>query len=258
MLAAVGQKAIRGLLFFAELTRLVARAFRDLLGLDARRARPVLRVYLKQVYFTGVEALAVIVALFLIIGVVIITQIISLAGVGSAGLTGKVLVWIVVRELGPLLTAVVLIARSGTAIAAELASMKINGELDVLESLDIPVSQYLIMPRIFGVTTAILVLTLYAEAVAIAGGFLTASLVWNISLEQFSQGILPLLTPAQIGVSFFKSFCFGLFVSAACCRQGLSVGESATQIPQAATNGVMQSLFLVFLLDAVIMGVTLS
>lgn len=258
MLAALGRKATRGLVFFAELMRLIAHAFGDLAGLDSRKARPAFRVYLKQVYFTGLEALAIIVFLFLLIGIVTIAQIIGLAGVGSAALTGKVLVWIVVREIGPLLTAVIVIARSGTAIAAELASMKIGGELDILESLGIPPRQYLIMPRIFGVTTAFLVLTLYAEIVSIVGGFLTASLVWNVSLEQFSQGILALLTPAQIGVSLLKSLCFGLFVSAACCRQGLSVGESATQIPQAATKGVMQSLFLVFLLDVAIMAVTIS
>lgn len=258
MLAAAGRHATRGVLFFAELSWLIVQAFRDLLALDSRKARAVARVYLKQVYFTGLEALAVIATLFLLIGVVVIAQIIGLAGIGSAGLTGKVLVWIVIRELGPLLTAVIVIARSGTAIAAELASMKINGELDTLESLGVPAAQYLIMPRIFGATTAFLVLTLYAEVVSIVGGFLTASLVWNISLEQFSQGILPLLTPKQIGVSFLKSFFFGLFVAAACCRQGLGVGESATQIPQAATKGVMQSLFLVFFLDVVIMAATLS
>ncbi len=258
MLAALGRKATRGLVYFAELLRLVAHAFRDLLGLDARSARPVFRVYLKQVYFTGLEALTIIVFLFLLIGIVTIAQIIGLAGVGSAALTGRVLVCIVVREIGPLLTAVIVIARSGTAIAAELAAMKIAGELDVLESLGVPAAQYLIMPRVFGVTTAFLVLTLYAEVVSIVGGFLTASLVWNVSFEQFSPGILALLTPGQIGISFLKSVCFGLFVSAACCLQGLSVGESATQIPQAATKGVMHSLFLVFLLDAAIMALTIA
>jgi phospholipid/cholesterol/gamma-HCH transport system permease protein len=167
-------------------------------------------------------------------------------------------VWIVVRELGPLLTAVIVIARSGTAIATELATMKINGEIDVLESLGIPAARYLILPRIFGVTTAIMVLTLYAEVVSVMGGFLIASLAWGISLEQYNQGIVPFLTLREIGVSFLKSFFFGLFVSAVCCRQGLSVSKSLTQVPQAATKGVMQSLLLVFLLDAVIMAATLS
>jgi phospholipid/cholesterol/gamma-HCH transport system permease protein len=258
MLAAVGRQATRGLLFLGEISLLIFQAFRESLTVFRRGVRPVFRVYLKQVYFTGVEALAIVVALFLIIAIVIITQIISFAGVGSAPLTGKVLAWIVVRELGPLLTAVIVIARSGAAIAAEMATMKLNGEIDVLDSLGIPPARYLILPRIFGVTTAILVLTLYAEVVAVAGGFLAASLGWGIPLEKYNQGIIPFLTLREIGVSFLKSLIFGLFVSATCCRQGLSVRESLTQVPQAATKGVMRSLLLVFLLDVVILAATRS
>ena len=252
MLAAAGRQATRGLLFVGELSMLLFRAFRESLSVVRHGFRPVLRVYLKQVYFTGVQALAIILFLFLLIGALIVTQMTSLAGAGSAPLTGKVLVWIVVRELGPLLTAVIVIARSGTAIATELATMKINGEIDVLESLGIPAMRYLILPRILGVTTAVLVLTLYAETVSVAGGFLTASLAWGVPLEQYNQGIVPFLTVREIGISFFKSLVFGLLVSTVCCRQGLSVGESLTQVPQAGTKGVMQSLLLVFLLDVAI------
>jgi phospholipid/cholesterol/gamma-HCH transport system permease protein len=258
MFAATGRHATEALLYLGRLFLLLSRAFGESLAVVRRGLRPVFRVYLKQVYFTGVQALAVIVVLFLLIGILVITQIISLAGTGSAPLTGKILVWIVVRELGPLLTAVIVIARSGTAIAAELATMKINGEIDVLESLGIPASRYLILPRVHGVTTAVLVLTLYAEVVSVAGGFLAASLVWGISLEQFNQGILPFLTLREIGVSFLKSFIFGLLTAAACCREGLAVGESLTEVPQAATKGVMRSLLLVFLTDVIVTSMTLS
>jgi phospholipid/cholesterol/gamma-HCH transport system permease protein len=257
MLAAAGRQATRGLLFLGDLSVLLVRALREIPGVFLHGLRPVFRVYLKQVYFTGLEALTIIITLFLLIGIVIVTQFISLAGVGSAPLTGKVLVWIVVRELGPLLTAVIVVARSGSAIATELATMKIGGELDVLESLGIPPLRYLILPRIAGVTTAVMVLTLYAEIVSVAGGFLAASLAWGVSLEQYTQGIIPFLTFREIGVSILKSFVFGIFVSGACCRQGISVGESLTQIPQAATKGVMRSLLLVFLHDVIITAATL-
>lgn len=258
MLATTGRTATRILVFLGDISLLVVRAFREALGFYRRGFRPVSRVYLKQVYFTGVEALGIIVTLFLLIGILIITQIISFAGVGSAPLTGKVLVWIVVRELGPLLTAVIVIARSGTAIATELATMKLGGEIDVLESLGIPSGRYLIMPRILGVATAVVILTLYAEVVSVAGGFLAASVAWGIPLDQYNQGIIPFLTPGEIGVSAFKGFTFGLIIAAVCCRQGLSVEESLTQVPQAATKGVMRSLLLVFLQNAVVTAAILS
>jgi phospholipid/cholesterol/gamma-HCH transport system permease protein len=257
MLASTGHKAIQLFLFLRDIAVLIFRAFRDAIGVLRHGLRPSLRVFLKQVYFTGVEAFGVVVALFLLIGILIISQIISFAGAGSAPLTGKVLVWIVVRELGPLLTAVIVIARSGTAIATELATMKLGGELDVLEALGIPCARYLVMPRILGVATAVLVLTVYAEVVSVGGGILAASLVWRISFDLFHQGIVPFLTFREIGISAFKSLAFGLLVSAVCCRQGLSVGESLTEVPQAATKGVMRSLLLVFLSDAVITAATL-
>lgn len=115
MLAATGRTATQILVFLGDISLLVVQAFRESLGFFRPGFRPVSQVYLKQVYFTGVEALGVIVTLFLLIGILIITQIISFAGVGSAPLTGKVLVWIVVRELGPLLTAVIVIAQIGRA-----------------------------------------------------------------------------------------------------------------------------------------------
>src|SRR5665647_1065951 len=220
--------------------------------------RPISQVFLKQVYFTGFESLKIVIIISLAIGTVLIAQIISLVGAGNESLIGKVLVWVVIRELGPLLTAVIVIARSGTAIATELGFMKINGEIDSIESLGIPVQQYLVMPRIFGVTSAVIILTIYFEIFSILGGFFVASVGWHVSFEKFSQGILATLTVWELSLSVVKSLFFGLFLSAACCRHGLGVGKSMTQVPQAATRGVMQSLFLIFILDGIITFVSLA
>jgi phospholipid/cholesterol/gamma-HCH transport system permease protein len=234
------------------LLAMISKAGKDFISALHYGRRPIIMVYLKQVYFTGLEALKIIMIISLTIGTIIITQIINLAGTGNEALTGKVLIWVVIRELGPLLTAIIVVARSGTAIATELGAMKINGEIESIEALGISAEKYLIMPRIFGVATAVVILTLYFEIIAILGGFLVASLGWNIHFEQFSRGVLASLTIKEIAFSVIKSVCFGLFLTAACCKQGLGVGKSATQIPQAGTKGVMQSLFLVFTLDGVI------
>ena len=191
MLTAIGRRAIDALVFLGEISLIVGRSFLELPGFFRSGFRPVGRVLLKQVLFTGVQAWAVIVVLFFLIGALVISQIIGFAGAEGAPLTGKVLVWVVVRELGPLFTAVIVIARSGAAIAAELASMKIDGELGVLEAMGIPVARYLVMPRVLGVAAAVAVLALYAEVVAIAGGFLVGSMAWGISFGQYSQGIVP-------------------------------------------------------------------
>lgn len=252
MLNALADQLITLIVFLYDLTEMIVIAFANGASTLRRGVRPVFNVYLRQVYFTGLEAFRIILVISLIIGTVVITQIISIAGAGSESLTGKVIVWIVVRELAPLLTAIIVIARSGTAIAAELSQMKIGGEIDYLESLGIPAANYLIMPRIFGLTTAILILTVYFEIAALLGGFLVASLGWHVPWEQYSQGVFSVLTISELAASLVKSALFGLFVAAICCRQGLSVGRSVTQIPQAATRAVMQSLFFLFVIDGIV------
>lgn len=252
MLTAIGRKVIDLLAFLGEVVLIVFRSFLELPGFFRIDFRPVTRVLLKQILFTGVHAWTVVAVLFFLIGALVITQIIGFAGAEGASLIGKVLAWIVIREIGPLLTAVIVIARSGAAIATELASMKINGELWALEAMGISADRYLVMSRVMGVAVSVAMLALYAEIVAIIGGFLVGSLVWKIPFAEFLQGLAPLSTLYGILFSFLKSFLFGLVIAAVCCRQGLSVEESATHIPVAAATGVMRSLLMIFLLDAVI------
>lgn len=216
------------------------------------RNRPVRSVLLKQIYFTGFESVGLILIVAMAIGTVIITQIIGLVGSGNEVLIGKVLIWTVVRELGPLLTALIVIARSGAAIATELGTMQVGGEVETLEILGIQPEVYLVMPRIVGLTISLLVLTVYFEIGAILGGFMVASVGWQVSFAQFAEGVYAAFSFSEIMVSTCKSLLFGLLIASTCCGQGLSVSGSSTQIPQAATRGVLQSLFLIVAADVVV------
>ena len=252
MFVLLGRWIVEKGLSLAQMLHLLAETARACPALLRQRPAPLAQVLLKQIYFTGFESLKVILPISMAIGTVILAQIMGLVGAGNESLSAKVLVWTVVRELGPLLTALIVIARSGAAIATELGSMKLNGELEALEALGIPIVDYLIVPRILGVTLSVFVLTVYFEIGAILGGFLVASFGWSMPFDQFSQGIYTALTLSQLAVSAVKGLVFGLMLSAACCQQGLAVGRSATMVPQAATKGVMHSLFLVFFLDGII------
>jgi phospholipid/cholesterol/gamma-HCH transport system permease protein len=251
MIAFLGRWIINRFSIIVAIVLTIVQAFRDYLA-SFRQGRAVIRmVFYKQVYFTGLEGSGIIVSIAVILGTVIIAQVVSLVG-DNGSLTGKILVWVVLRELAPLLTAVIVIARSGTAIAAELGTMKINGEIEDIEILGIPAQQYLILPRVFGVTTSVVILTVYFVLTAFIGSFIIASIGWHLPYDQFIQGILSSLGMKEVVVLFTKSLLFGLFVSSTCCCYGLSVGRSATEIPQAATRAVMTSLFTVFLLDGMI------
>jgi phospholipid/cholesterol/gamma-HCH transport system permease protein len=247
----LGRWSLMRLSLVSEILSLLGQAFKNIIPALRHGNAAIRKVLFKQIYFTGLEASGIIVTIAVILGAVIITQVVSLVG-NNGSLTGKILVWVVLRELAPLLTAIIVVARSGTAIAAELGSMKINGEIEAIEMLGIPSDRYLILPRIMGVTISVVILTFYFVLSSCLASFLIASFVWHIPYQQFVQGIMQSLGTTEVIVLFSKSLVFGLCISATCCCFGLSVGRSATEIPQAATKAVMTSLFAVFFLDALI------
>jgi phospholipid/cholesterol/gamma-HCH transport system permease protein len=251
MYIALGRWSILRLSVAADICATIGTALKNALLMLLHGNKAIRTVLLKQIYFTGLEAFGIIVTIAILLGTVVITQVVSLVGANGA-LTGKILVWVVLRELAPLLTAIVVIARSGTAIAAELGNMKINGEINALEMMGIPAERYLLLPRIVGVTSSLVILTIYFVMTSFGSSFIVAFLGWHISLEQFVQGILSALSGKDILVLLCKSTLFGLCISSTCCRYGLSVGRSVTEIPQAATKAVMTSLTVVFVLDGVL------
>jgi phospholipid/cholesterol/gamma-HCH transport system permease protein len=251
MTLAIGRWTLIRLSIIMDIISMVFTGLKNLLPALRRNNRAVRTVLLKQLYFTGLEASGIVVTVAAILGTVVITQVVGLVG-SNGSLTGKILVWVVLRELAPLLTAIVVIARSGTAIAAELGSMKINGEIDALEMMGIPTQQYLLLPRIAGVTCSLVILTIYFVMASFVTSFVVASVGWHISFEQFNQGILSALGVKDLVLLFAKSTLFGLCISATCCSYGLSVGRSLTEIPQAATRAVMTSLIVIFILDGLL------
>jgi len=247
----LGRWSLKRLSLVSDIVFILWQAFRNILPSLRHGNAAIRKVLFKQIYFTGLEASAIIVTIAVILGAVIITQVVSLIG-NNGSLTGKILIWVVLRELAPLLTAIIVIARSGTAVATELGSMKINGEIDAIEMLGIPTERYLILPRIVGITVSVVILTFYFVLSSFIASFLIALYGWNIPYQQFVHGIMLSLGLAEILLLFGKSLVFGLFVSSICCCYGLSVGRSATEIPQVATRAVMTSLFAVFFLDGLI------
>lgn len=215
--------------------------------------RAVRSVFLKQIYFTGFEALPIIAWISLILGIIIVTESLSiLPRVGGEGLIGDILVWVVIRETGPLFAAVIVIARSGTAIAAELGSMKLSKEITTLEAMGIDPMHYLIMPRVIGTAVSVFVLTFFFELISVLGGYLLAGFGKNITFSVYMGSFLDSLGFLEVGVSLLKSMVFGLIIGAVCTSHGLMVRSSITEIPQQTTRAVMGSLKALFVTDAMV------
>ncbi len=232
--------------------RILSTVFSSFLNLPVGR-RAKLNVLYKQVYFTGIEAFSIVFWLALILGIIVVTQVISiLPKIGGEHFIGQIMVWVVIRELGPLFAAIIVIARSGTAIASELGSMKVHNEVLALEVMGINPDHYLVMPRVIGAAISIFILTLYFEAVTILGGYLLAGFGERLAFDEYISSILNAMGFLEIGVSLLKSILFGLMIGAVCCYHGLMVGKSITEIPQKTTKAVMGSFFMVFVVDAIV------
>ncbi len=156
-----------------------------------------------------------------------------------------------VREMAPVMTAIVMSGRTGGAYAAEIASMQGSNELDALRVLGIPVQDYLVLPRVLALTLMTPILYLYASAIGIVGGYAVAVSMLNISSELFVEQTRSAVTMHEIAFGLTKSMAFGALIALAGCRIGLKAGRSATDVGHAATSAVVVSIIGIIMLDAV-------
>jgi phospholipid/cholesterol/gamma-HCH transport system permease protein len=249
----IGRAVRRFLEVRGDLAWLVGRSLKDLLTLDLKRV-PVLNEQVRlQIRFTGVDALLLVVSVGMGLGAVTVIQAFSqLSALGAEQYLGPLLVLIIIRELGPLLAAILVIGRSGTAIAAELGYMQLHGEVDALESFDVNPHQYLLLPRALGVIISLFGLLCCFDAAALAGGFLIAKFKFGLPLGAFLNAIAGTLTNTDLGLTLVKGFLFGGSIAYHAAYCGLTVKRSSTEIPQAVTRAVVASLGVIFVFDGLL------
>ena len=207
---------------------------------------------LAQLARSGLHLLPMIMFLALALGLVIIGQTVSLlARVGATPYLGVVMVTVVVRELGPLLTALIVLSRAGTANVVELGTARALGEVEALEVLGIDPIHYLVVPRVIGMALGIFSLTVYLILIALASGYLWAFLQ-NVPLrpgDYFGQ-----LASSLRGLDFvllaLKTFCFGLVISIVTCYYGLAQPLRLEEVSRATVRAVAQSVIVCVLVDA--------
>ena len=210
---------------------------------------PFRNVLARQVLFTGYEATGFVSLIALLSGVLAVVEAdIWLNKLGQAALIGPVLVTVVLRELGPLLTNFAVIARSGTAISTELANMKVNGEVRALDAMGLDPFMYLVIPRVVGVAVSTFCLTVVFSAVSLLGGFVCLwAMEWGEpDMGRFFSNIIGSIGPGDVWTLMAKSILPGMLTGACCCEEGLSVGPSVTGVPIAAARGVIRSIAALF------------
>ena len=215
-----------------------------------RLMRPLLRA---QIFRAGVQLLPVVGFMGCALGLVIIGQTVTLlTSVGAQNYTGMVMVTVVVRELGPIVAALLVLARVGTVYVIELGTARAQGEVEALEALGIDPIHYLVVPRVFGLAVASFALTIYLIIVAIVSGYLFAFLQ-DVPLkpgDYFAQ-LAQALRWQDFALLAVKTVCFGSTIAVVCCYQGLAQRLRIEDVSAATIRAVMHSLVVCVLLDAV-------
>jgi phospholipid/cholesterol/gamma-HCH transport system permease protein len=200
----------------------------------------------------GVDALAIVAVVNLLVGgILAFVGAVQLARFGADIYVANLVGVAVVREMAALMTAIVMAGRTGGAYAAQLASMQGAEEIDALRAIGIPVQDYLILPRILGLTLMMPVLYLYGSAIGIFGGFVVSVAMLHLAPVSFINQLLGSLSGGQVVFGLGKSFGFGALVAIAGCRIGLRAGRSADDVGQAATSAVVTGIVGIIAMDAV-------
>ena len=156
----------------------------------------------------------------------------------------------VVREMGPMMAAIILAGRTGAAFAATLANMKANEEVDALETLGIPPVQFLVLPRLVALVCMMPLLALYANGVGILGGMFVAAGVLDIPPSAYWIETQSIVDLSDVNSGLIKSVAFGVLIGLAGCLRGLQAERSAAGVGRAATSAVVTAILLIIVADS--------
>jgi phospholipid/cholesterol/gamma-HCH transport system permease protein len=203
------------------------------------RGQAARRILIMQILFTFVQAWGIFSILALGIGAAVnVIGIPFLARISQEQFIYPLLIAIITRELGPLLGAFIIIARSATAIATEMAGMVISHEVEAYISIGVDPIEYLAVPRFLGVTISMFLLNIYFSIFGLAGSFAVAQIFYTMPAEVYFNNLLQNLLFQDIFISIVKSIAFGMIISVVAVTEGFSVERASTEVPVAGLRAV--------------------
>jgi phospholipid/cholesterol/gamma-HCH transport system permease protein len=227
-----------------------ATAFLRLLR-DPRRLR--WRAVLNAIDDAGADALPIVGLLSFLIGVVVAYQGGQLLKTYGANVFIVEMVTLtMVREMAPLIVAIIVAGRTGSAYTAQIGTMQVTEEVDALRTIGIPPMDLLVLPKVIGLLIALPLLTLFADALGVLGGMLVAWWLLDFRLIEFADRIPDVLSWRSLLVGIGKAPIFALIIGLVGCFQGFQVRGGADSVGRQTTVSVVQSIFLVIIVDAIL------
>lgn len=246
----IGHQISQNIHYSYQLFLLTYLSFRSTLFGQTQGWRTLYSVISAQIYFTGWQAMPLIV--FLAVGsgaLVALQSVMQMTFLGGVDYVGKFMVMIVVRELGPLLTALIVIARSGTAVASELGSMQVNKEIDALKAMGINPLSFVIFPRLVGGVISVICLAFYFVLFATLSGAFLCRTMKGMPFDVYFTSLSQAAGMSDVFIFFIKNLVGGLLIFSVSCDQGMRVERSPHEIPQVTTNAVVKSTVYVLMFN---------
>ena len=204
------------------------------------------------IYRTGYSAIPIIALLSFMIGVVITYQMgLQLKNYGANIFIVDLLGLAILREFGPLITAIMVAGRSGSAFTAQLGMMKLNQEVDALDTMGVTPSELLLLPRIFGLAISLPMLTIWADIMGVFGGMVMSHGMLGITWYDFLHRFPTVIPLRALLIGLGKAPIFALIIASVGCFQGMKVSGSAESVGINTTRSVVMSIFFIIVADAI-------
>jgi len=222
-------------------------------GFFIRHSQASFKILIMQILFTFVHAMGITMLLALAIGAAVnIIGVPFLTMLNQQQLIYTLLIIIITRELGPLLIAFIVIARSATAIATEIAGMVISHEVEAYISIGVNPIEHLAVPRFLGVTISLVLLNIYFSIFGLAGSYIVAQLFSSTPMDYYFTSLLQYLTIQDILMSIIKSVTFGAIISIVAVIKGFSVERATTEVPVAGLQAVSSAFALCIIVNVLL------
>ena len=250
--ARIGESLFGGLAYLGALATLAGRAGYFTFIAPFRGTPLRLLPAVSQAMQVGVRALPILSMITFFIGLILALQgAYELQRFGALRFVASAVAISMTRELGPLITAIVVIGRSGSAFAAEIGTMKVTEEIDALETMAIDPVRFLVTPKLLAMLVMLPCLTIWANTMGILGGALFGVTRADFTLGGYIRSSVDALLLRDIVSGLVKSVMFGITITAVGCHEGITTGAGAEQVGRSTTRAVVISIFLVIFVDLI-------
>jgi len=248
----IGRSTIDGLAYVGQLARLTGRATREIFAPPAQGRGLRYRRSIHQAMAVGVESLPILSLITFFVGTILALQsAYELRRFGALEFVANAVAISLTRELGPLMTAIVVIGRSGSAFAAEIGTMKVSEELDALETMALDPVRFLVAPKLVAMLLMMPCLTTWSDFMGITGGAVFGVTSAGFTFGSYYRATLDSLLTRDIVTGLIKSLMFGLVITTVGCQEGFLTGLGSEQVGRSTTTAVVKSIFLVIVVDFV-------